>query len=116
VTGDASTRFHSRASELEHQVPPKVSLMTTGARQGIALSPDGRTVAFTGLTENGPAIFLRSLDRFDAVKVAGTEGGFGPFFSPNGQWIGFAADDQLKKLPIGGGTAVFICVITLAAR
>ena len=94
---------------LSIQLPPKVSLLTEGSRQGIALSPDGRTVAFTGVTDDASAIFLRSLDRFDAVKVAGTEGGFGPFFSPNGQWIGFAADGQLKKVPTGGGSALFIC-------
>ena len=90
-------------------LPPGVSLLNSGSQRDVALSPDGRTIAIAGLTNNGPAIFLRSLDRFDAVRIAGAEGGQGPFFSPNGQWIGFMADSKLKKIPIGGGAPVIIC-------
>jgi eukaryotic-like serine/threonine-protein kinase len=90
-------------------LPPGVSLLNSGNQRDIALSPDGRTIAFAGLTTSGPVIFLRSLDGFDALKIRGTEGGLGPFFSPNGQWIGFMSDGVLKKIPIGGGAAVTIC-------
>jgi serine/threonine-protein kinase len=90
-------------------LPPGVSLLNSGSQRDVALSPDGRTIAFAGLTSNGPAIFVRALDRFDAVKIAGAEGGQGPFFSPDGQWIGFMAAGALKKIPIGGGAAVTIC-------
>ena len=40
----------------------------------------------------------------------GTEGGASPFFSPDGRWVGFQADDALKKVPLTMGTgAVTIC-------
>ena len=54
-------------------------------------------------------LFRRALDQLDAVPIAGTEGGEFPFFSPGGQWIGFFADNALKKVAAAGGTAVIIC-------
>ncbi len=38
--------------------------------------------------------------------VPGSEGAYGPFFSPDGQWIGFFADGKLKKIPSAGGVAM----------
>ncbi len=69
-----------------------------------SLSPDGRQ--FVYVTNKG--LFLRSLDQLDARLLAGTEGATQPFFSPDGKWIGyrFAADNQLRKIAIGGGASV----------
>jgi serine/threonine-protein kinase len=50
----------------------------------------------------------RSLDQADAAPIAGSIDGTGPFFSPDGQWIAFATDARLVKVPIGGGTPVTI--------
>ena len=105
-----ATQSGSSASvSLTLQLPPEAELLSSGLRPAIALSPDGRTVAFTALKGQEMAIYLRPLDRFEAVKVAGTEGGSGPFFSPDGRWIGFASDGQLKKIPVGGGAPIVIC-------
>ena len=41
--------------------------------------------------------------------MAGTEGGSDPFFSPDGQWIGFFADGKLKKIAVQGGAPVTLC-------
>jgi serine/threonine-protein kinase len=48
-------------------------------------------------------IQLRDLDGFGARWVDGTEGGFSPFFSPDGQWLGYFTVDEIRKVPIGGG-------------
>ena len=40
------------------------------------------------------------------AAVAGTEGASSPFFSPDGQWIGFFAEGKLKKVPTEGGVAI----------
>jgi serine/threonine-protein kinase len=41
--------------------------------------------------------------------LAGTENAADPFFSPDGQWIGFFADQKMKKISVQGGTAVTLC-------
>jgi serine/threonine-protein kinase len=90
-------------------LPADASLSLTGTRQASALSPDGRAVAFAAVTKTAAAIFLRPLDSFEAVRVDGTEGGSGPFFSPDGRWLAFWAGGHLKKIPVGGGAPVVIC-------
>jgi len=77
---------------------------TIGVGQtAIAISPDGRTLAYVGGGEGRTRIFVRPLDRFESTPLAGTEGAFHPFFSPDGAWIGFFADDQLRKVATTGG-------------
>jgi len=58
-----------------------------GAR--IALSPDGRSLAYIGPSESGHRLWLRRLDQLDATPIAGTEGASEPFFSPDGKRVGF---------------------------
>ena len=91
-------------------LPPNVSLEDASNGSAIALSPDGRRLAFVGTVVNGPsAIYVRDLDRFESVKVAGTDNAGAPIFSPNGQWIAFSDGTRLKKVPVGGGVPVDIC-------
>ena len=72
----------------------------------VAMSPDGRHFVYN--TSNG--LYLRSIDELTARLIQGTEENLGnPFFSPDGQWVGFfSAGNQLKKIPIAGGTAVVL--------
>ena len=54
------------------------------------VSPDGTSVVYAAANPSGDTqLYLRPLDRFEATPVPGTEGGNGPFFSPNGQWVAF---------------------------
>jgi len=77
---------------------------TIGVGQtAIAISEDGRTLAYVGGGGNRPRIYIRPLDRFEVAPLAGTEGAFRPFFSPDGAWIGFFADNQLRKVATVGG-------------
>src|SRR5262249_26691402 len=82
---------------------------TRPSRTAIALSPDGRTIVFSGVRGTVTQLFNRRLDEAEATVMAGTEGARGPFFSPDGQWIGFWADNKLKKAPVGGGPPAVIC-------
>jgi Tol biopolymer transport system component len=70
-----------------------------------AVSPDGRRLAFAALGKRGIAIYVRDLDRFEVRQVAGSDGGYNPFFSPDGQWIGFITGSLVKKAPAEGGQA-----------
>ena len=77
---------------------------TIGVGQtAIAISPDGRTLAYIAGNASRPRIYVRPLDRFDATPLPGADGAFHPFFSPDGAWIGFFADNQLRKVPVAGG-------------
>ena len=86
-------------------VPETDTLVTSG----LALSPDGRTVVYVAQRHGTRQLFRHALDQLDPVPIAGTEGGDSPIFSPDGQWIGFFADNALKKVPVFGGLAVTIC-------
>jgi len=78
-------------------------------RTSLAVSPDGDSIIFAGVGEKNPQLYIRALDKWAAVPIAGTEGGCAPFLSPDGRWVGFWADGNLKKVPIGGGTPVILC-------
>jgi Tol biopolymer transport system component/predicted Ser/Thr protein kinase len=75
----------------------------------VVLSPDGARLAY--LSRN--RLFTRRLDQPLATELAGTEGASGPFFSPDGQWIAFAAGGKLKKVSVTGSAAVTLCDATL---
>jgi serine/threonine-protein kinase len=79
------------------------------SRTAMAVSPDGRSLVFVGTRGSSPPqLYSRSLDRSDATPIAGTERASGPFFSPDGAWIAFFAENTLKKIPIAGGPAISI--------
>jgi eukaryotic-like serine/threonine-protein kinase len=79
------------------------------SRTAMALSPDGRLLVFSGTHGTVTQLYLRPLDRPDATPIAGTEGGVAPFFSPDGAWIGFWADNKIKKVAAAGGPPSTIC-------
>ena len=71
----------------------------------ISYAPDGSVFAYS--TRVG--LKLRYADRLDAVPVAGGRRGMGPFFSPDGRWLGFLDGARLVKVPLAGGPPVTIC-------
>ena len=75
----------------------------------LALSPDGRRIVYLSESGGHRQLFLRELDWLEPKPIAGTEGGYNPFFSPDGEWLGFAADGKLKKVPIRGGAPTVLC-------
>ena len=75
----------------------------------IALSPDGQMLAYAADSDNPSAIsqmYLRHLDRFYPEPIPDTENAYAPFFSPDGEWLGFFQDSTLWKKPIRGGPAI----------
>ena len=53
-------------------------------------------------------LYLRSMDRLEATPIPGTEGAVTPFFSPDGEWLGFHANGKLKKVSLQGGQPITI--------
>jgi serine/threonine-protein kinase len=77
-------------------------------RPAFAVAPDGRTIVFSALQKGRRALYARPLDQPSATLIAGTEGAVYPFFSPDGQWVGYWAAGQIRKVALAGGPPVVI--------
>jgi serine/threonine-protein kinase len=77
---------------------------------GLALSPDGGKLAFVAEDKSGAtAIWVRALDTLGASRIEGTDGGSGPFWSPDGQGLGYFAGGQLRVVDLRSGTRRTLC-------
>jgi serine/threonine-protein kinase len=70
----------------------------------VTISPDGTRLVYT--SGNPPKLFTRRLDQPKAAELPGTQGAIEPFFSPDGQWIGFQSTGKLNKISVEGGAVV----------
>jgi predicted Ser/Thr protein kinase len=80
-----------------------------GVRTTAAISPDGTRLVFPIRAGDKQMLVTRLLDQPRATPLAGTEDGIDPFFSPDGQWVGFFSGGKLKKISVAGGAAVTLC-------
>ena len=83
-------------------VPEGSRLAPVSNGTSFAVSPDGRRVAFR--VEPNGRIHVRSLDEFDGNTLEETENASSPFFSPDGQWVGYVIASSILKVPVDGGT------------
>ncbi len=74
----------------------------------LTISPDGRHLAYLATAGSSRQLYLRSMDSVESRLVPDTAGAANPFFSPNGQWLGFSADSKLKKVSVNGGAATTV--------
>jgi Tol biopolymer transport system component/predicted Ser/Thr protein kinase len=89
-------------------LPPDQRLAGLDA-PAIALSPDGTRLAYVATQSGVQEIYLRAMDSSEVRMIPGTEGARAPFFSPDGQWVGFFAENKLEKISLSGGAPVTIC-------
>src|SRR5205085_5968783 len=77
----------------------------------MALSPDGRKLAFTATGKgNGQSLlWVRALDSMEARALPGTEGALFPFWSPDSRFLAFSALGKLKKIEASGGPPQTLC-------
>ena len=84
-----------------------IDVMMPGGAAVFALSPDGRQFVFSArgndLKDQRVSLWLRALNSDVARQLAGTEGALTPFWSPDGQSVGFFAGGQLKRIDLGDG-------------
>ncbi|HLE70286.1 MAG TPA: protein kinase, partial [Vicinamibacteria bacterium] len=77
------------------------------AAPSVAISPDGRYIAFltgvSSVTGSERSLSLRSLDEMEARAIEGSNGADNPVFSPDSQWVGFARDRTLLRTAVSGG-------------
>jgi Tol biopolymer transport system component len=92
--------------------PPSGAVIPLGEqRTRIALSPNGRQLAFVAIAGGRIQIWVRSLDSLAARPIAGTEGAQSPFWSPDGSYLGFFApgSGEIRKVALAGGPARTVC-------
>jgi len=78
--------------------------------RNIAISPDGSRIVYTAGAADEGKLVVRSINRVDGDVLAGISGARSPFFSPDGQWVGFfQGNSQLKKIAVTGGPAITLC-------
>ena len=96
------------------KVPPETTYFSAPlpfAARDVAVSPNGHTVAIVGHrdSDRSSVIWIYEPGTPDATSLPNTEGASFPFWSPDGQSIGFFADGKLKKLSLAGGPAQTLC-------
>ena len=89
-----------------------LAVATHPAGSVVALSPDGSRLAYVSGDGNNGQLYVRRLDAFDAAVIDGADDAYSPFFSPDGEWVGFATGGgELKKVRLAAGAPVTITTI-----
>jgi eukaryotic-like serine/threonine-protein kinase len=78
----------------------------------IALSPDEKRLAYVASAGGPQQLYVREMDSVEGKPIAGTEGAVSPFFSPDGQWLGFFTVDRLKKVSVSGSQLVILAPVS----
>jgi Tol biopolymer transport system component/predicted Ser/Thr protein kinase len=91
-------------TQLDVDLGADVSLPVSGAASSVAISPDGTRLVYA--SGSPPKLFTRRLDQPKPTELPGTEGAAAPFFSPDGQWVGFVTRGKLNKISVEGGAVV----------
>ncbi len=89
-------------------LPPDQAMRQGVLGVNLAISPDGSRIVYVGPGDGGDQLWIRERDRLDATPLPGTLGASSPFFSPDGQRIGFSStlNVQLKVIPVTGGPPI----------
>jgi Tol biopolymer transport system component len=83
----------------------EIAVPQTDSPTSLALSPDGRQLAYVATTEGQSRVWVRLLDDTDARALVGTEGASFPFWAPDARAIGFFAEGKLKRVDLAGGAS-----------
>jgi eukaryotic-like serine/threonine-protein kinase len=95
---------------------PLVSTLNPRGGSSVALSRDGRRLVYRSKRNGESVLVLRAIDRIEETVLRGTEGAFGPFFSPDGNWVAYFTESELRKVPLDGGASVTICATPPVGR
>ncbi len=76
---------------------------------GLAVSPDGRRIAYVAGTASRFRLWVRSLDEVEPRPLPGTEWAASPFWSPDGRQVAFFAGGKLQRIAVAGGPPQVIC-------
>jgi Tol biopolymer transport system component/predicted Ser/Thr protein kinase len=86
----------------------------SGLGSSVVLSPDGRHLVTVVGDGSATELWLRPLDQLEGTRLvsgAGTETPYQPFFSPQGDWVGYVTPQTLKKVPLTGGAPITLASV-----
>ncbi len=101
LLADRTTEPSATTTRWSITLPESYEFSSRGG--SVALSPDGQTLVYSAIGDGGAQLFRRPINQFEALPMTDTAGGGGPFFSPDGQWVGFLVDGGLRKVALAGG-------------
>ncbi|MGH7695602.1 MAG: TolB family protein, partial [Gemmatimonadaceae bacterium] len=110
---------NSRSYETAIALPDSAPLAYIGASPlgvgtpAFAVSPDGSTLVFVGQSAATTRLYVRPLDASSITALPGTDGAYAPFFSPDGQSVGFFVGGTVKRTSIKGGATVALAELVL---
>ena len=104
-----SPKVSGPAPHIAIALPPGQPLAGLEMGIAVALSPDGSHLVYAARQGSIQQLYLRPLESLEAKPIPGTEGATGPFFSPDGKWVGFFAGGKMKKVAVSGGEALSLC-------
>jgi len=89
---------------------PVGKTLFSNSSEPLAISPDGSMIVYSASGEDRKAqLYLRKLGDFESAPIAGTEAGWSPFFSPNGESLAFVSGEgKLKKVLLRGGSPIVL--------
>jgi len=102
-----------RTIELSLRIPPDQKVEIADGPV-VAVSPDGSRIAYVTQTQGSDTgrLYLRDIDKATPTLLDGAGEALCPFFSPDGQWIGFFGNGKLKKISVRGGAAISLADVT----
>jgi serine/threonine-protein kinase len=107
----ADTPIDRPLVRLDVDLGPDVSFPApTSGGSSVAISPDGTRLAYA--SGSPTRLFIRRLDQSKAIELAGTQGATAPFFSPDGQWVGFVSGGKANKISVEGGAVIPLTDVT----
>jgi serine/threonine-protein kinase len=87
---------------------PSHTVVSPCCGRAVAVSAAGDRIVYQGLAETTVRLYQRPLNQRVAQAIPGTEGGRHPFFSPDGEWLGFFSGNSLHKVRFDGGTPLTV--------
>jgi hypothetical protein len=111
----ASVLLSKKAESLRRVVKAQIgapehnAFTTVNLSNHVVISPDGNSVAFIAEGEGKQLLWVRPLHATAAIPLAGTEGAYYPFWSPDSKFLGFFAGGKLKKVEASGGVVQTLC-------
>src|SRR6266540_1367032 len=96
-------------------LPAGMNFIAPSFRSSVAISPDGGKLALRATRGGVTQLYLQTFERLEASPIAGTERGHSPFFSPDGEWLGFFTPTEIMKVSLSGGSPLTIAMASPVA-